>query len=289
MSVQIRVSPGSGSGRATFDSPTGVQQSDLVFWFNGDTETHYPVPRCGSLKVAPGASTPPFQPVPDDPIAVGATKTVKYGCAMPNHEAEQGTVVVNADPVSPGAGAAGANPQSVQIAIGAGGTFPSVDVAQIDTVVWRNDDSQTHWPVPNCSGLKVDPGKSSNGVQLVTSTAAPTLPMAISYGCAIAGHENESGMINVYDNLAPVSGVAIPQTTPFTQVVVVTGGKSPYTIQQDAKHPEITLEEAIPAGSSGGVAAIMNQAATQTGAITLQVNVTDGLGRTFNQPIQVTV
>ena len=41
------------------------------------------------------------------------------------------------------------------IDIGPGGAFGTIDVVQSDTVVWKNNDRQAHWPVPNCTGLRV--------------------------------------------------------------------------------------------------------------------------------------
>ena len=304
MAVQILIHR--ENGKVVFDAPQNAQQSDLVFWRNADTQAHYPVPGCTNLKVAPGQSTQahPYQGFPDTTSQLPLT--VDYICAL---HGEQGRMVISADtPASPPAGAPAIDPQNVAIHIGRGGVFATVDVAQGDSVYWVNDDSVEHWPVPNCTGLLTQPNQSSNPVQPATSnaprspytnpglvTTGPSpLPMAIAYGCAIAGHENESGTINIYDNLAPVLAQANPPVPAPTNagqgipVTIVTGGKSPYTIQQDPAHPQVTLIEQPPAGSSGGVAMVVNQPPSNT-TISLQVNVTDALRKNLNQAITVII
>lgn len=306
MAVQILIHR--DNGKVVFDSPQGVQQSDLVFWHNADNETHYPIPDCGALKVAPGQTTAssPYQGFPD--ATAQLPLTVDYTCAL--HAGESGTVVIGADATSPPAGAAAVDPQAVPIHIrrtDGGVTFETVDVAQGDTVYWVNDDTQEHWPVPNCTGLCVAPGQSSNGAQLatgnaprspftnpaLTTTGPSPLPMGLTYGCAIPGHENESGTFNIYDNLALVeveTGVAPPTVTTIgIPVIVATGGKSPYTITQDPAHPELTLAEQPPAGSSAGVAVSLNQATKVSGTVALQVKVTDALNKTLDQSIQIVI
>jgi hypothetical protein len=310
MAVQILIHR--NGGKVVFDSPANAQQSDLLFWRNGDSEAHFPIPGCEKLQVAPGKSTAQSPYVPFADTTSHLPLTVSYGCAI--HPDEHGTVVIGPDtPGSPPVGSAAIDPQNVAIHIrrsGGRATFDTIDVAQGDTVYWVNDDTQTHWPVPNCSGLRVNPGQSSNSVQLATANAPrsafanpalpiagpPPLPMPVIYGCALPGHEAESGTINVYDNLSAFPATP-PDTTPtpaiVTQVgipvVIVTGGKSPYTVAQDPAHPQLTLSEMLPEGSSNGVAVTLNQPATGTVTVDLQVNVTDGLGKKLNQQLPVTI
>lgn len=302
MAVQILIQR--QSGKVVFDSPQNAQQSDLVFWRNADSQPHYPVPGCTNLKVAPGKSTAasPYQGFPDTTSQLPLT--VNYICAL---HGEQGSMVIKADtPASPPAGAPAIDPQNVAIHIRRGGVFDTVDVAQGDSVYWVNDDAQEHWPVPNCTGLLTSPNQSSNPVQPATSNAPrspytspalPTtgpspLPMAITYGCAIAGHENESGTLNIYDNLAPVlavGGAGGPTiTAQGIPITIVTGGKSPYRIAQDPANPHLQQIEQPPAGSSGGVAVILTQSATN-GTINLQVDVTDALGKNLTQTVPVVI
>lgn len=284
MSVKITITPGPNG--AVFSSPANIQQSDLVFWFNGDTQTHYPIPGCSGLQVAPGGTTPALQPFPD--WTPKLPTQITYGCAL--HKNETGNMTINPDNPPNGDGSVGTDPQTKTITIQRSGgsvSFGTVDVAQVDSVVWQNNDNVDHWPVPNCTGLKVAPGKTSTGLQPAPGTAAPSLPATIVYGCAL--HDNESGTINIYDNMAAAAQpVNVPQGTPYTQAAVMTGGKSPYQITQDPNNPTLTLQDTIPAGSSAGVAVILN-AATPAGSATITVNVTDALGRTFNQKVQLTI
>ena len=189
MSVQIIIDKG-----GVFQSVT-INQRDLVFWYNKDSQEHYPVPGCSkippnnsNLKVAPGGTTPKYQPAPSPNLPA----TITYGCAM--HDSESGTITVNADSGQPVTGTP-AGPTTKTIEISAGGVFATVNVEQSDTVVWKNNDNKTHFPVPNCTGLLVQPQGVTNALQ----PAAPWgLPMAITYGCAMPGHQSESGTINVY-------------------------------------------------------------------------------------------
>lgn len=320
MSVQIRIDRQGGT--VVFTPAGQVAQSDLVFWFNGDSQPHFPIPGCGSLRVKPGAATPAYQPFPSYEIASNPV-TFSYGCAL--HPGESGSVSVGPDPAPPAPPPPGINPATIPIRITRSGgsvTFDTVNVTQADSVSWKNEDSTDHWPVPNCSGLLVQPGKTSNPVQLATSdfprsaTAAgtsgvagpPPLPMAITYGCAIPGHESESGTINVYDNLAalpsPQDGnmdngywqnlqppAPLPAITAAgIQFALVTGGMSPYTIVQDPKYPQIELVETDPPGSSSGVSMVLKQKGSlPSGTITLQVNVTDALGRTLQAARQIAI
>jgi hypothetical protein len=317
MSVQIKIDRQGGS--VVFTPAGQVAQSDLVFWFNGDTQPHFPIPGCGSLRVKPGGTTPAYQPFPSYEIQPTGAVTFSYGCAL--HTGESGSVSVIGDPAPPAPPPPGINPRTVPINISrAGGSvaFDTVNVAQADTVAWTNHDSVDHWPVPNCSGLLVQPGKTSNPVQLATSdfprsaTAAgtsllagpPALPMAITYGCAIPGHESESGTINVYDNLAALPSLqdqdldggywkAVPLptiTTAGLQFALVSGGMSPYTIVQDPAYPQIELVETDPPGSSSGVSMVLaKKGSLPNGTITLQVNVTDALGRTLTAGRQIAI
>jgi hypothetical protein len=312
MAVQILIHR--SNGKVVFDPPDNPQQSDLLFWHNQDGEAHFPVPGCTNLLVGPGQSTSaaPYQPFPDTTSSLPLT--IDYVCAL--HNGEGGTMIISADPAPPLPGSAPIDPAAVPIPIrrsGDGVIFGTVDVAQGDTVYWQNHDTNEHWPVPNCTGLLVPPGKSSNSTQPATanfprspnlpgvnpySGPAP-LPMALTYGCAIPGHEGETGTINVYDNMAaapltPAPQLNYPPLPPTVlqvglPIIIVTGGKSPYTIVQDTAYPQLTLVEMEPAGSSSGVAVVLNAAPTQSSLVPLNVQVTDGLGKTLKQVINVCI
>src|ERR1051326_2170425 len=116
---------------------------------------------------------------------------------------------------------------SVQIIIGKGGVFPTTTVFQRDLVFWLNDDTQQHYPVPGCSklspnnsNLQVAPGGTTPVIQ---PTASPDLPATIPYGCAISGHEAESGSIIVNpDSGSPQPGT--PAGTRTKTIDISTGG-----------------------------------------------------------------
>ncbi|MGZ5442685.1 MAG: hypothetical protein ACXW5U_25140 [Thermoanaerobaculia bacterium] len=276
MSVKIEI----GSGGSFPD--TTVNQSDLVFWFNNDKQTHDPIPRCEGLEVQPGQTTPPYQPIPQPAFPI----TIDYACAL--HPQESGKLTVNDDPTSPPQPDGVLSLGTKTIDIGPGGAFAPVDVLQSDNVSWKNNDRQAHWPVPNCSGLRVKPQAVSNGAQFFPPPLAAPLP--ISYGCAIAGHEAEQGTINVYGSwIVAAQPIAVSSATPYASAALVTGGKSPYTIVQDPNHPYLTAFETTPAGSSAGLSVILNSASPSKTTITYQVNATDALGNTINQPVQITI
>lgn len=270
-----------GSGGSFPD--TTVTQSDLVFWFNGDQQPHYPVPRCEGLEVKPGQTTRAYQPIPQPAFPV----TVKYACAL--HPAEIGKLTVNNDPTGATQAAGTVSAASKQIDIGPGGVFATIDVTQSDTVVWKNNDGKAHWPVPNCTGLRVKPQASSNAAQFFPP-ALPA-PLAISYGCAIEGHEAERGTINVYGSwiVTAPQPIDVPADTPYASVALATGGKSPYVIVQDPNHSYLTVSETTPAGASLGVSVVVNAPPPAKTTITYQLRATDALGTPIDQPVQITI
>ncbi len=276
MSVKIEI----GSGGSFPD--TTVHQSDLVFWHNGDKQAHYPIPRCEGLEVQPGQTTPGYQPIPQPAFPV----TITYGCAL--HPAESGTLTVDADPTAPAQAAGTLSAGSKQIDIGPGGAFATIDVLQSDNVVWKNNDRRAHWPVPNCTGLRVKADAVSNAAQFFPPPLAAPLP--VSYGCAIEGHESERGTINVYGAwIVAAQPIAVSSGTPYASAALVTGGKSPYTIVQDPNHPYLTAFETTPAGASLGLSVVLNSAPPAKTTITYQLHATDGLGNTIDQPVQITI
>jgi hypothetical protein len=276
MSVKVSISE-----NGVFDSPANIERSDLVFWHNGDTQPHYPIPGCESLRTAAGAQSQPYRPTPQPTLPV---TTITYHCAL--HDAEEGTLVINND-ITGTTTPTGTNGTGlVQIAISSGGAFQAVDLTQPDSVIWDNNDSQEHWPVPNCSGLRVEPGKSSNAMQPAPN---PNVPLQVIYGCAIPGHEAEQGSMTIY---APMAVKTNPGAVSFAKQAaasVATGGKSPYTCVNDPAFDYLTLIETTPAGTSAGVSIIATKAPPAPGTITYQLNITDGMGRKLTAPITLTV
>lgn len=283
MSVRIDISRDNGT--VVFSDPR-PQQSDLVFWHNGDTDPHWPVPFCTGLQVAPQATSEPYQAVPPNqtfPLAI------KYGCAIAGHEAESGTLTVQADTVAPPPATSTAKGATQTIVIGEGGVFPELNVVQIDFIVWNNQDTRTHHPVPNCTGLQVKPGAVSNDMHPAPPPGPPTLPISVDYGCAIPGHESERGMINVFNTFVLTSPtVAVSPVTPYVAVPLLTGGMSPYTINPDPSATFLTLAETVPAGSSAGISVALNgpPPAGKT-SVTYALDVTDALQTNIRQAITI--
>jgi len=280
MSVQIIIGKG-----GVFPNTT-VFQADLVFWLNDDTQQHYPVPGCSklapgnaSLLVAAGGTTPAIQPTAAPALPV----TIPYGCAISGHESESGAITVNPDPAPPPAVTPGPSTTKT-INISPGGVFATANIVQADTVVWKNNDNKAHFPVPNCTGLLVKPQGVTNPMQ-PNAPWQGFLPQAIGYGCAIPGHESESGVINVYNNFLPVAPPVDLSTA--TTAPIATGGGSPYKMTNDPKYPYLTLQETAPAGSSAGVSISVSSPPAGVTTIQYQLNVTDVSGTTINQPIQV--
>jgi hypothetical protein len=276
MSVKITIT-GQG-GEVKFSDPN-PQQNDLVFWNNQDTQPHFPVPGCSGLQVAPGRTTRPYQPFPNP------GSPIEYGCAIPQHENEKGTLTIQGLTAStPSQGAT----KTIEITrSGAGVDFTEVDIHQADSVLWTNKDREDHWPVPNCTGLRVDPGGVTNPLQPAPKVAG--LPMPLTYGCAIGGHENESGTINIYNNFTVVAngaGTPIKVSSASPLAAVATGGKSPYKLTSDPRFSSfLSLQETAPAGSSAGVSIMLTAPPQQTGQLSYQLNAVDALGTAINQVI----
>jgi hypothetical protein len=280
MSVQIKIGTG-----GSFPNTT-VPQNELVFWLNddGNKQSHYPIPRCENLEVAAGKSTSAFQPVATPALPAN----VNYICAL--HPNEKGLLVIDNDPgttqseIAPGT-------RVFTIDISPGGKFATVKVLQNDQVIWTNNDNKTHWPVPNCTGLKVAPQAVSNATQVLPPTAAPTLPMAIWYGCAIEGHESESGTINVFNNfVVAASPLTLSSASLNTPVPAATGGASPYNITQDPSVDYITAAETAPQGGSVGVSIALTKAPPAgTKSVQYQLTATDATGSPINSTITVNI
>ena len=255
-------------------TPVTTHQFDLVFWFNEDTKAHYPIPGCRDLRVAPGQTSAAYQPFPDPTLPL----TITYGCAI--HPAESGSLTVNPDPGQTTIGRP-PGPKVKTIHITAGGVFETVNVPQADRVEWRNNDSQAHFPVPNCTGLRVVP----NGVSNELHPAPPLfLPMTLDYGCAIPGHEAERGQIHVFNNFVLVQPPTLSAQNPAAPAA--TGGKSPYTIVQDPNVPYIiTLE--IPGIHRGVGVMLIQPPPPGTPFVDYRLNAADDAGTHLDTTIRI--
>ena len=115
-------------------------------------------------------------------------------------------------------------------------TFETVSIDTSENVFFTNmDTEQPHWPElsTNQLGPAPSPNSSQCTVPQPKSPLLPPFPYVCRYRCKISGHENEVGVINVFNPLAagtttlPSARVGTPIASP---VQVVTGGMSPYQI-----------------------------------------------------------
>jgi hypothetical protein len=170
-----------------------------------------------------------------------------------------------------------------QITIKPGGFFEQVEIEQSDEVFWVNNDTQPHWPVPWCYGLRVDPDKTSNTFQIFPG-AGPNLPQQIQYQDALSG---QTGVILVYNDfqlvVPPYTAPAAPTVTiPLTQ-----GGKSPYDTSSSTEVPPwVAFAESTPDSSAGFNAVLTNP---PRGSFTFNLNATDALGKNIRQQITIAV
>lgn len=130
-------------------------------------------------------------------------------------------------------------------------SFEEVSIDVTGTVFFTNQDSvSAHWPTLATNQVGAAP--SANSSQCIVTLPnqqpaplpylGPPYPLQIKYGCQIPGHQNERGVINVYNMLTgplgskskpipnPVALQQATQGTPIAAQSVVLGGKPPYSI-----------------------------------------------------------
>lgn len=133
-------------------------------------------------------------------------------------------------------------------------TFDTVSIDNSENVIFTNKDTQSeHWPTLATNKLGKAPSANSSQcpvpppqVPATPPTSPPSTvpqnpPYSVSYGCQIAGHQNEKGIINVFAQLAAVSDpkqkpppppiiLTATKGTPMAAQQVVSGGMPPYSI-----------------------------------------------------------
>ena len=155
--------------------------------------------------------------------------------------------------------------------------FEPLEATANDVVFWRNNDPNApHWPtpangvflnyqIPAFSGVPSPPTSDSYGL------ASPTSVTTLNYGCQIAGHQNEKGVITIYPALK--AGAAIPAAAtvnqPYTGPLNPSGGKGPYVWS--------VLIGSLPPGLTLAAAAVSGTPA-QAGSFTFTLQVADALG-----------
>ena len=112
-------------------------------------------------------------------------------------------------------------------------TFETVSIDNTDNVFFTNlDTTQAHWPTLSTNQLGPAPSPPSSQCTVAQLSPPPYTYYSVTYGCQIAGHENEVGIINIFNPLA-AGTTTLPSATAGTQIApvqVVTGGMSPYQI-----------------------------------------------------------
>lgn len=194
-------------------------------------------------------------------------------------------------------------------------SFKEVSMDVTETVFFTNLDPQSaHWPTLATNQVGAAP--SANSSQCTVSLPnpqpaplpylAPPYPLQIKYSCQLPGHQNESGVINVYNALSgplgakskpipnPVPLATATQGMPVAKQQVVLGGKSPYTLSNqlfqitDAKGNVIQSGSGIGPGlqltattDNNGIWVIGVPTVAGTYNFTFEVN--DGMGGNLQQ------
>jgi len=176
--------------------------------------------------------------------------------------------------------------------------FEPVSIDNTETVYFTNEDPvEAHWPTPTTNPLGPAPSPNSSQCTVPPNVAPPDPPFVYTYGCQIAGHENEKGTINVFVVLG-AGTTTLPQVTagqPISAFQVVVGGMSPYQISGQLFQITDSSGNIIQQGSGsigpgiGLIASTNNSGITMTGTPTqvgtynFTFTVDDGAGRNLQQ------
>lgn len=178
-------------------------------------------------------------------------------------------------------------------------TFDPVDIDNTETVFFTNEDSEAHWPTLTTNQLGPAPSPNSSQCTVPPGTETiPTPPFAYTYGCKIPGHEQESGVVNVFVALGAPANTSLPQATvnqPIQAVQVVVGGISPYQISGELfqivdSNGNIIQQGAGSIGPGLSLTPLPNNAGinaggtpTAVGTYNFTFTVNDGAGRNLQQ------
>ncbi len=152
---------------------------------------------------------------------------------------------------------------------GGKGQFAAVNAAQSDSVFWNNQDSVQHWPVPGCSNLNVEPGKSTPG--FTPFPAPPILGKATTFVCAV--HPAETGTLTIWPDFL-TAGATLSGTV-NTNVALTKGGMLPVSITSAVVAPSTMAVSVV----NGAVVAN----ASVAGTYTVNLVAVDGLGVQVSQ------
>jgi len=158
-------------------------------------------------------------------------------------------------------------------------TFETVSIDNTENVFFTNEDpTQAHWPTISTNQLGPAPSPNSSQCTLPPNTP----PFTFRYGCQIAGHQNEVGIINVFSQLAAGTTTLGPATVgrPIAPVQVVTGGMSPYEISGQVFQVTDNNGNIIQQGSGSIGPGLQLEASTNNAGIT--VSGTPAMVGTYN-------
>ena len=96
----------------------------------------------------------------------------------------------------------------------------------------NEDPIEAHWPTIYHKSTRSSPIAELEPMHGFRNTPNTLRPLSYTYGCQIAGHGSEKGIINVFAPLAAGTTTLPPATVgkPINPVQVVVGGMSPYQI-----------------------------------------------------------
>jgi hypothetical protein len=112
-------------------------------------------------------------------------------------------------------------------------TFETVSIDATENVFFTNmDPKSAHWPTLLSNQLGASPSPNSSQTPVTSPDSTPA-PYQVTYGCKIAGHSSEKGIINVLPPLTPSGTGMLAAATagkPIAEQQVVAGGVAPYML-----------------------------------------------------------
>jgi len=175
--------------------------------------------------------------------------------------------------------------------------FETVSIDTTENVFFTNMDPQSaHWPTLILNQLGRSPSPNSSQTP-ITSPDGKQAPYQVTYGCKIAGHSSEQGIINVLPQLAQVGTGTLAAAIagrPIAAQQVVSGGQAPYTLTGqcfdvvDARNNVIQSGQGIGPGlqlnagtSDQGIT--VSGTPTVAGTYNFTFTVNDAMGRNLQQ------
>lgn len=180
---------------------------------------------------------------------------------------------------------------SVRIVIRQNGDFEEAHALSSDLVFWKNDD--TAYPSHSPFGLKVATGGTSNAIQPDSTVQPIAQPRDLTYTCTEHG---EQGLLHLYNDFKTVNPT-VNSPASRTQMAVVTGGRSPYTMSAaDAVISPATpgfslaLIETPPGGPANtGISAVLTNVPAGAFTVTFTLKAGDSLDNELFQVITIKV